>query len=339
MIQHQSHIVHAFDQDLLDLRVKISELFEQAEKQLGDALTALSERDQELAHHIMKQDHTANQLESEIDNQIIEIIALRQPMAIDLRFLMTAIKVGVDLERIADKAKSIAKSVPYLPLANHHDALIGSIVDLGSSVSGMLSKSAKAYLDSDLDLARAVIEADYDVDELFHTIFHQCFALLTSGGIDSRIITRLVLVVKCLERIGDHSKNIAQHAFYAEQGHYPPRPQKYVDRVRARRDLQGESQGLHPARILIYLNPAEQVQQADTYSRLLQQAGHLVQVVDDHSAVINAISRGRFDLVILGWQMHGGAELVKDVRSKVSSAILVLDEGGEDINAIAALEA
>ncbi len=337
-MQQSKHIVQAFDKDLAELRKKIGQLFQQAEKQLKDSLNALKNNDLELAEYTRKQDINANRLETEIDNDIINIIALRQPMANDLRFLLTAVKVGVDLERIADKAKSIAKTVLSLSESNIDGALASQIANLGNMTESALNKASQAYLTGDTDIAKLLIANDLDVDSAFHDILNHFLAQLRKGGIKSEYIVQLITVSKNLERIGDHIKNIAEHTFFIQDGVYPPR-----DFAKNIGNDQPNTKATQKATTPIALLDKhllicdDDPMQTQLLKNTLTQAGYSVTVTNNATTAIVALMRNQPDLIMINWTSENIAptELVTTIYSNISKTditiIAISNHDDEDI--------
>ena len=216
----QEHIVKAFDEQLNTLDTKIAEMGGMAESALADAIEALVERDEEKAEGVVAGDRKLDQVEAEVNALAMRMLALRQPMAIDLRTVLSALKISGDLERIGDLAKNIAKRVMAVsktqPAQFNH-----TIAQMGALVQDMIKGALDAYVARDSKLAQDVWNRDEEVDQLHTSLFRE---LLTYMMEDPRNITpcaHLLFVAKNLERIGDHVTNIAERVVFLVEGKMP----------------------------------------------------------------------------------------------------------------------
>lgn len=213
----QEHTVKSYDEELNQLRSMISRMGGLAEAQLMGAIEALIERDAEKAQRIVAADRSLDILELETETQAIQMIALRSPMAGDLREIVAALKISSALERIADYAKNVAKrsivlnqSEPVKPAV-----LIPKMADLAKI---MLKDVLDAYIDRDSRKALMVWESDKGIDELYNSLFRE---LLTYMMENPRLITpctHILFIAKNIERIGDHVTNIAEIIYYQVEG-------------------------------------------------------------------------------------------------------------------------
>jgi phosphate transport system protein len=204
------HMVKRFDEELDKLDATISEMGGLAESQIAMALAALRERDSETAEKVMKADHRIDELDRAVQTQVIRMLALRQPMAIDLRLIVTSIKIASALERIADYAKNIAKrSLQVQHLTTPSSALSG-VDRLGRLVQALLKDVLDSLSSKDAERARAVWVRDAEIDDVYNGLVRE---LLTYMMEDARTIsacTQLMFMAKNIERIGDHATNIAE---------------------------------------------------------------------------------------------------------------------------------
>lgn len=212
-----AHIVSAYDQEFKQLRKLFSEMSGLAESQLDGALRALSKRDASAAEDVRQSDRRLDTLEAEVDALVVRMLALRQPVANDLRVVIAMLRTSSDIERIGDYAKNIAKRIPTLtqmPVS----PVTRSVARLGRLTQTMLKDVFDAYADQDVEKAIAVWEADEEVDELYTSVFRE---LLTYMMEDPRYITactHLLFIAKNLERIGDHATNIAETLHFQVEG-------------------------------------------------------------------------------------------------------------------------
>ena len=211
------HIVAAYDAELKKLNKLLARMGGLAERQLANALLAVERRDDNLARIVKNGDTEIDLLEQEIESLVIRMLALRQPMANDLRYIISTLRTSSDIERIGDYAKNIGKralALNQLPA----EPLLRGILRVGKPVQTMLKSVMDASLQGDKEKAIEVWEADEEVDELYTGLFRE---LLTYMMEDPRSITpctHLLFIAKNLERIGDHATNIAETVHYQIDG-------------------------------------------------------------------------------------------------------------------------
>jgi phosphate transport system protein len=213
------HILKAFDVDLQELTRKVAEMGGLAEKQTADAVTALTSRDTDLGARVVAADAAIDDLQREIEEKAILTIARRQPMAVDLREVVGALRVCNDLERIGDLAKNIGKRVAVLDGDFSPQKLIRGVDHMGGLVLSQLKEVLDAYAGRDLASALAVWKGDEEIDAMCTSLFRE---LLTYMMEDPRNITfciHLMFCAKNIERIGDHATNIAETVYYMVEGH------------------------------------------------------------------------------------------------------------------------
>jgi len=212
------HTAKAFDVDLQELNKYVAEMGGLVEKALADAVDALVRLDTGLAAHVVAVDSTIDTLQREIEEKSILTIARRQPMAIDLREIVSALRVSNDLERIGDLAKNIAKRVAELTGDFHPQKLIRGVEHMSALVLAQLKQVLDAYTGRDLNKALAVWKGDQEVDAMCTSLFRE---LLTYMMEDPRNITfciHLMFSAKNIERAGDHATNIAETVYYMIEG-------------------------------------------------------------------------------------------------------------------------
>ena len=212
-----SHTDRTYERELKDLRDRLLSMGGRVESQFSSSMRAVVERDAELAQRVMRGDAEVNRLEVEVDDACRRILALRQPAASDLRFIATALKIVVDLERMGDLTVNIAERAIDLaqapPLRPFHD-----LESLASLTQAQLQKALDAFVEGDVEKAEEVIAGDDLLDALYLKIFNE---LLSSMMEDSRAIRRatsLMFVAKHLERFGDHCINLAEMVVYMVRG-------------------------------------------------------------------------------------------------------------------------
>ena len=212
------HTVKSFEDELNSLTAECARMGGLTEAQVADAVTAVVKRNQQLAASVVGRDDKLDEAEREIERRAIRMIALRQPMANDLRRTMGALKVANNLERCGDLAKNIAKRTLVIIESEPLTPLTRSIERMGKLVLARLTSVLDAYTRSDLDRALAVWSQDDEVDEHYNSLFRE---LVTYMMGDPRTITacaHMLFVAKNLERIGDHATNIAEIVHYEVTG-------------------------------------------------------------------------------------------------------------------------
>jgi phosphate transport system protein len=219
MTAMNEHTTKAFDADLQELTRKVSEMGGLAEREVADAIQALTHLDAELGNRVVSADPAIDALQQEIEEKAILTIARRQPMAVDLREIVATLRVASDLERIGDLAKNIGKRVSALGEDLTSNKLIRGVEHMASLVLGQLKQVLDAYASRDLQSAMAVWKSDEQVDAMCTSLFRE---LLTYMMEDPRNITfciHLMFCAKNIERMGDHATNIAETVYYMVEGH------------------------------------------------------------------------------------------------------------------------
>lgn len=213
----QEHIVKSFDEQLNALKEKIKLTARACEEQLSGSSKAVAVFDKDLAGAVIKKDQEINRLQREIEEESVKIIGLRQPMAVDLRFLLTCIKTASELERIADYAANISKRVGELnqPPLEEHSVII---VELIGMCSDMLRGAVDSFLDWDMDHALKVWHMDNAVDRKFARLMTMLRDLMQNNYEPVEDITQLIFMGRCCERIGDHITNIAEDIYFMVNG-------------------------------------------------------------------------------------------------------------------------
>ncbi|MGF1445967.1 MAG: phosphate signaling complex protein PhoU [Pikeienuella sp.] len=211
------HIVTAFDAELQTISTRISEMGGLAEEQLSQALEAIRDRDSELAAEVVAADARLDRLEVKFEELAIQTLALRQPMAKDLREVVAAIKIASTLERIGDLAKNIARRATYLN-ENQPIKVSSSIVRMGTQTRLLVSEVLDAYAARDTALAVSVWSRDVDIDETYNSIFRELITYMMEDPHLIGLCSQLLFVAKNLERIGDHATFIAEMIYFVVEG-------------------------------------------------------------------------------------------------------------------------
>ncbi len=212
------HIVKAFGDELGQLAAEVARMGGLAEAQVNDAVDCVARRDVMLAEAVIGRDEKLDALQREVEKRVIRLIALRQPVAKDLRRAVAAMKLAHSLERTGDLARNIAKRAIVLAAADPMTPLTRSIERMGRLVAQRTKDVLDAYTTSDVERALMVWSRDEEVDEHYNSIFRE---LLTYMMGDPRTITastHLLFIAKNLERIGDHATNIAEMVYFAATG-------------------------------------------------------------------------------------------------------------------------
>ena len=212
------HTVRIYDEELDSVTAELSRMGGLAEAEVADSIRAISRRDVNLAAAVIDRDARLDEIELEIERRSVVLIALRQPVADDLRRIVAALKISMNLERCGDLAKNIAKRALVIAESDPITPLTRSIERMGELVAARLKEVLDAYAARDDERARAVWRRDEEVDEHYDSIFRE---LLTYMMGDPRTITscaHLLFVAKNLERIGDHATNIAEIIHYEVSG-------------------------------------------------------------------------------------------------------------------------
>jgi len=212
------HTLKVFDDELHELARKVAEMGGLAEKEVSDSLAALAARDTELAQRVVIGDGAIDELQQEVEEKAVLTIARRQPMAVDLREIVGALRVANDLERIGDLAKNIGRRVIALDGDFPPPKLVRGVEHMADMVLDQLKQVLDAFAARDLEKALDVWKGDEDIDAICTSLFRE---LLTYMMEDPRNITfciHLMFCAKNIERMGDHATNIAETVHYMIQG-------------------------------------------------------------------------------------------------------------------------
>ena len=206
-----------FDSKLMQLKEKLLEMEGLAENQVRNSLSALINQDIEKANHVIAGDNEIDDLEHEIHDKALLLIARESPVAKDLRTLNVALKVSSEVERMADMAVNIAKAAVHIGNEKHFKE-IKDIPKMMDKALEMVSMSVKAYLDEDVLLARKCAEKDDEVDEMFGKLVHELITMIPENPNATNQIIQLAFVCRFIERVADHSTNIAENVVYLVTG-------------------------------------------------------------------------------------------------------------------------
>jgi phosphate transport system protein len=223
------HIASAFDRDLESVQAQIMKMGGLVEDAIRLSAQSLESRDEELAEQVRAGDKAIDALEELINERAARIIALRAPTAIDLRLILSVIKISANLERIGDYAKNMAKRTSVLAQMAPVSDSTGAIRRMARTVEAMLKDALDAYIQRDAEMAMEVISRDEDVDQMYNAMFRE---LLTFMMEDPRNITacmHLHFIAKNTERMGDHVTAVAEQVVYLVTGHHPDEARPKAD--------------------------------------------------------------------------------------------------------------
>ncbi len=212
------HTVKSYEDELVQLDKRIANMGGLAEHSLGQAFQALERRDPSLAETVVKSDNAIDAMHHEIEALVISIIARRQPMAIDLRHLVGALRITSDLERIGDLAKNIAKRALAIASESHPKPLMTGLRHMAELALSQLKNALDAYAERDADRAMAVWRADEQIDATYNSIFRELLTYMMEDPRNIGLSTHLLFGAKNLERVGDHTTNIAETVYFLVTG-------------------------------------------------------------------------------------------------------------------------
>jgi phosphate transport system protein len=213
-----AHISHAFNDDLIRIRQMTLDMGHMVERQIKSAVQAVVSADPKLAHRVEYDDFRVNHLEVSIDGECSQVIVKRQPTAVDLRFVLSVIKITSDLERIGDEAEKVARMAANLADMNRPRDNYQPIAELGADVQDMVRDAITAFETYDVKLARDVLRRDQVVDEKYEKLNSECMSAMSRDPRDIRRFLYVLWITRALERIGDHAKNVCEQVFYFVEG-------------------------------------------------------------------------------------------------------------------------
>ena len=224
MATSSGHTIKAFDEDLDRLRALISQMGGLAEHAIRESMRCLVQRDLAGAEKIVENDKKLDALEIETEKRAVRLIALRAPMAGDLRDVVAAMKISSVVERIGDYAKNIAKRVPLLDKV-HNIEPVSLMPEMARIATEMVHDVLNAFVERDAEAAVRVVERDRAVDDFYNSIFRALLTFMMENPNNIGQSTHLLFIAKNIERVGDHATNIAEMVYYASTGqHLADRP-------------------------------------------------------------------------------------------------------------------
>lgn len=213
MISSSSHIVSGYDAELSRLTNDLTDLGTLVSEMVGDAMQAFKKRDSIMAQKVIDRDHEANALQFKIDEAVQRIIALRNPVALDLRSIIGATRIASDLERVGDLSEGIAKRAMIINEEKRID-IAKSVYRMGKQVRKQLAGALDTLLKGDSIAALHYWQADSDLDDLYDAIFRELVTVMMGDPRTIPACTELLFVAKNLERIGDHATNICEAVYF-----------------------------------------------------------------------------------------------------------------------------
>ena len=335
------HTAKAFDTDLQDIKRRVAEMGGLAERQIADATRALVERDVDLAEQVITTDPTIDAMQHEIEEKAVLTIARRQPMAVDLREIVGAMRVCNDLERIGDHAKHIGKRVVVLGADFHAQKLIRGVEHMAELVAALLKQVLDAYAGRDLAAALVVWNGDEEVDALCTALFRELLTYMMEDPRNITLCIHLMFCAKDIERMGDHATNIAETVYYMIEGRpiTDQRPKGDTTKSLEQRCCRNEGESWMGANILI----VEDEEPLTTLLRYnLEAEGYEVDAVARGDEADTRLRETTPALVVLDWMLPGlsGIELCRRLRARPQTQtlpIIMLTARGEESERIRGL--
>lgn len=211
------HTVKAFDADIVQLRGLISQMGGLAEEAIAESLQALQRSDLARAEQIRAADKAIDAIAAQVEQLAVQIIALRAPMAVDLREVVAVLKIASVVERIGDYAKNIAKRVPLID-GEHRIEPVSILPAMGRMAADMVRGALDAFAARDIQAAVRVRESDVALDDFYDSIFRTLVTFMVENPKTITQVAHLLFVAKNLERIGDHATNVAEMVYFAATG-------------------------------------------------------------------------------------------------------------------------
>jgi len=227
----KQHIASAFDRDLEAIQAQIMKMGGLVEEAISKSATSLDTRDEELAETVRKADKVIDGLEELINEEAARTIALRAPTAIDLRLVLSVIKISSNLERIGDYAKNMAKRTGVLSQMDPINDSTSALRRMAREVEKMLKDALDAYIQRDAVLATDVIERDIGVDQMYNALFREFLTFMMEDPSNITACMHLHFIAKNIERMGDHVTSIAEQVVYLVTGDKPDEERGKADKT------------------------------------------------------------------------------------------------------------
>ena len=220
MSTEQQHIASVFDRDLETIQAQIMKMGGLVEAAIVESAISLETRDEERADQVRAADRVIDELEETINEEAARVIALRSPTAVDLRLVLSVIKISANLERIGDYAKNMAKRTSVLANLLPVNDSAGALRRMASEVERMLKDALDAYVNRDAQLAADVIARDNEVDQMYNALFREFLTFMMEDPRNITACMHLHFIAKNVERMGDHVTAIAEQTIYVVTGEY-----------------------------------------------------------------------------------------------------------------------
>ena len=227
----QEHIVSSFDRDLEGIQARIMKMGGLVEAAIRNAALSLETRDEELAEKVRRDDAAIDALEESLNEEAARVIALRAPIASDLRVVLSVMRMSANLERMGDLSKNIAKRTGVLVQMQPIGGTATSLRRMAREVELMLKDALDAYIQRDEALAEDVIERDLDVDQMYNTLFREFLTFMLEDPRNITACMHLHFIAKNIERMGDHVTSIAEQVVFLTSGRKPDEPRVKADRT------------------------------------------------------------------------------------------------------------
>ena len=228
---NDEHIASAFDRDLEAIQAQIMKMGGLVEQAIMEAATSLETRDEEQAEEVRLRDRVIDEMEEQINQAAALVIALRAPTAIDLRVILSVMKISANLERIGDYAKNMAKRTTVLTQMPPIDGASSALRRMAREVERMLKDALDAYIQRDATLARSVVDRDHDVDQMYNALFREFLTFMMEDPRNITACMHLHFIAKNTERMGDHVTAIAEQVIYLVTGEMPDNARPSADKT------------------------------------------------------------------------------------------------------------
>jgi phosphate transport system protein len=230
-MDEQIHIASAFDRDLENIQAQIMKMGGLVEDAIRQSAKSLEMRDEPLAENVRAADNAIDVLEAEINENAARVIALRAPTAVDLRMILSVMKISGNLERIGDYAKNMAKRTSVLSKMPPVSDSTGAIRRMARLAEEMLTDSLDAYIRRDVELAADIIARDEDLDQMYNALFREFLTYMLEDPRNITACMHLHFIAKNIERMGDHCTSMAEQVTYLVTGSHPEEARPKADKT------------------------------------------------------------------------------------------------------------
>ena len=347
MSEAPEHLVKSYDQELKRLRNMMTQMGGIVETQVALAADAIMHRDAGAATRAVEEDPKVDALEREVETFVIRLLALRQPVAGDLRQIVAALKITGDLERIGDYAANVAKRSIVLAQFSLPYSLAG-LAHMARMVQGQLKSIIDALGDNDADKAMEVWRSDQVVDDIYNAIFRELITYMMEDPRNITPCTHLLFIAKNLERIGDHATNVAENLYYAVKGESLPDARPKGDTsayavVRPPRVTEADMpDGISSLSKPLVLVVEDEAALATMLRYNLEKQGFRVEEAADGQEALTRIAETQPDLVLLDWMLPqmSGLEVCRQIRRRSATRdlpVIMVTARTEDQDAVRGL--